>query len=54
MLLHSTSSTNGAILDELLGKWEDMGYEFGVLTDLCSGGMKYGESLGTESAIEQP
>lgn len=35
VLLHSTSSTNGEILDELLGKWEDMGYQFGVLTDLC-------------------
>lgn len=52
VLLHSTSSTNGEILDELLGKWEDMGYEFGVLTDLCLGGMEKGESLGTESATE--
>ena len=34
VLLHNTSSTNGAILDELLGKWEAMGYEFRPLSDL--------------------
>lgn len=34
VLLHSTSSTNAEILDELLGKWEDMGYSFGSLKDL--------------------
>lgn len=34
VLLHSTSSTNAAILDELLGKWEDMGYRFGTLEEL--------------------
>ena len=28
VLLHSTSSTNAAILDELLSKWEEMGYQF--------------------------
>lgn len=28
VLLHSTSSTNAQILDELLNKWEDMGYSF--------------------------
>ena len=26
VLLHSTSSTNAEILDELLAKWEEMGY----------------------------
>lgn len=31
VLLHSTSKTNGDILDELLGKWEEMGYSFGNL-----------------------
>ncbi|MCI9257454.1 polysaccharide deacetylase family protein [Acutalibacter sp.] len=31
VLLHSTSQTNGEILDELLGKWEDLGYRFGDL-----------------------
>lgn len=34
VLLHNTSSTNGAILDELLTKWEEMGYEFRPLSDL--------------------
>lgn len=28
VLLHSTSSTNASILDELLTKWEEMGYTF--------------------------
>ena len=35
VLLHSTSSTNAAILDELLTKWEEMGYTFSPLTDLA-------------------
>lgn len=34
VLLHSTSKTNGEILDELLTKWEDMGYEFKSLEQL--------------------
>lgn len=34
VLLHSTSSTNAEILDELLGKWESMGYTFQSLDDL--------------------
>ena len=34
VLLHNTSSTNASILDELLGKWEDMGYQFGTLDEL--------------------
>jgi len=34
VLLHSTSRTNGEILDELLTKWEEMGYRFGTLEDL--------------------
>ena len=34
VLLHSTSATNAAILDELLTKWEDMGYRFGTLEEL--------------------
>lgn len=33
VLLHSTSKTNGEILDELLTKWEEMGYTFGTLSD---------------------
>jgi peptidoglycan-N-acetylmuramic acid deacetylase len=35
VLLHSTSKTNSEILDELLTKWEGMGYTFGTLNDLC-------------------
>ena len=31
VLLHSTSSTNAEILDELLSKWEASGYTFGTL-----------------------
>ncbi len=34
VLLHSTSKTNGQILDELLTKWEDMGYRFASLDEL--------------------
>lgn len=34
VLLHSTSKTNSEILDELLTKWEKMGYTFGSLTEL--------------------
>ena len=33
VLLHNTSSTNGQILDELLTRWEKMGYTFGTLND---------------------
>lgn len=36
VLLHSTSKTNAAILDELLTRWEDMGYRFGTLEELFS------------------
>ena len=36
VLLHSTSKTNGEILDELLTKWEEMGYSFGSLDQLAS------------------
>lgn len=35
VLLHSTSKTNAEILDELLGKWKEMGYTFGDLKDLA-------------------
>ena len=36
VLLHSTSRTNAEILDELLTKWEEMGYHFGTLDDLVA------------------
>ncbi len=34
VLLHSTSATNARILDELLTKWESMGYRFAPLSEL--------------------
>lgn len=34
VLLHSTSKTNATILDELLSKWEELGYTFGTLDEL--------------------
>lgn len=34
VLLHNTSKTNAEILDELLTKWEEMGYSFGTLEEL--------------------
>ena len=34
VLLHNTSSTNGIILDELLSKWEKMGYSFHSVKEL--------------------
>ena len=34
VLLHSTSKTNAAILDDLLTKWEEMGYSFAPITEL--------------------
>lgn len=38
VLLHSTSKTNSEILDELLTKWEEMGYTFGTLNELVNAG----------------
>lgn len=34
VLLHSTSRTNAAILDDLLTRWEEMGYRFGTLDEV--------------------
>lgn len=36
VLLHSTSKTNGDIMDELLTKWEEMGYTFKSLDELVA------------------
>lgn len=36
VLLHSTSATNAQILDELLSKWEDMGYTFSTLDTIST------------------
>ncbi len=46
VLLHSTSSTNAAVLDELLSKWEEMGYTFKPLSDLI-------QSTPASSALQQ-
>ena len=35
VLLHSTSSTNAQILDELLAKWKEMGYTFRSIDSLA-------------------
>ena len=35
VLLHNTSQTNADILDELLTRWEEMGYTFHPLSELC-------------------
>ncbi|MBR5596218.1 MAG: polysaccharide deacetylase family protein [Lachnospiraceae bacterium] len=34
ILLHSTSSTNGEIMGDIIHKWKEMGYEFGELSEL--------------------
>ena len=34
VLLHLTSDTNGEIMDELLTKWEQLGYRFGTVDEL--------------------
>ncbi len=38
VLLHSTSQTNAQILDELLCRWEEEGYRFAGLDELCPDG----------------
>jgi peptidoglycan-N-acetylmuramic acid deacetylase len=35
LLLHPTSATNAAILDEFLTQAKEQGYRFGSLTELC-------------------
>ena len=34
ILLHSTSKTNAKVLQELIQKWKDQGYQFKSLEDL--------------------
>ena len=36
VLLHVTSKTNGEIMDEILTKWEEMGYSFKSLTEFTN------------------
>jgi len=38
VLLHSTSKTNAAILDDLLTRWEELGYHFGTVDQIFSAG----------------
>lgn len=35
ILLHPTSATNAAILDDLIKAWRDEGFRFGTLDELC-------------------
>lgn len=44
VLLHSTSKTNGEILDEVLTKWEEMGYIFRPLSDFTENTGRDGEN----------
>lgn len=37
ILLHSTSETNANVLDELITKWKELGYEFDSLDEMVSG-----------------
>ena len=48
VLLHSTSATNDTILDDLLTKWEQMGYRFAGLDELFG----QAESAGGEATAE--
>ena len=49
VLLHSTSKTNGEILDELLTKWEEMGYQFKPLSNLIGGSEEETETAADEN-----
>ncbi len=50
VLLHSTSRTNGEIMDELLTKWEEMGYSFRPLADLVGGSTGSTQGSGNSGA----
>lgn len=52
VLLHSTSATNAAIMDELLTRWEEMGYTFGSVTEL--GAQDGAGAPGAEPAPARP
>ena len=51
VLLHSTSSTNARILDELLGKWEEMGYQFRSLDYLVEQNAKKALSIADRAYV---
>ena len=48
-MLHSTSKTNGEIFDELLTKWEEMGYTFRPLSELAEKSGSVSSSASTEA-----
>ena len=50
VLLHSTSSTNAQILDELLTRWEEEGFTFGSLDELGTAGTSPGMEPETHDA----
>lgn len=52
VLLHNTSQTNGEILDELLTKWEEMGYTFQPLSALVSRASFRGSDKGNVECTE--
>ena len=54
VLLHSTSKTNSEILDELLTRWESMGYTFGTLNDLCGQAGTASQPAESQSSESQP
>lgn len=47
VLLHSTSQTNGEIMDEILTRWEEMGYTFRPLSDF----VERQETVGGQEAV---
>lgn len=52
VLLHSTSKTNGEILDEVLTKWEEMGYTFRPLSDFAETVETGGENVENKDSSE--
>lgn len=46
VLLHSTSRTNAEILDDLLTRWEEMGFTFASLRELPEHGSPFAEKQG--------
>ena len=54
VLLHNTSRTNGEILDEVLTKWEEMGYHFASLEELVSSGSREARSFFLTDNQENP
>ena len=51
VLLHSTSQTNGEIMDEILTRWEEMGYTFRPLSDFLEEKESISEPLQSGAVI---